>query len=123
MPEQRNKSGFVNGPALKQNGRCASQPLASEPSAVLQVWYTSTVGSVTTSIRISAELRARLEEAARQSQSGKNRIIAQALEEYLDRISRQRFLEEARRQSILASAAPLDDEDLWLEHADTSGWK
>jgi predicted DNA-binding protein len=81
------------------------------------------VGSVTTSIRISAELRARLEEAARQSQSGKNRIIAQALEEYLDRISRQRFLEEARRQSILASAAPLDDEDLWLEHADTSGWK
>ena len=79
--------------------------------------------SVTSSIRISAELRARLDEAARQLQSGKNRIIIQALEEYLDKVSRQRFLDDARRQSILASAAASDDDDLWLKHADTRGWK
>ncbi|MGA2185177.1 MAG: hypothetical protein ABSH47_19335 [Bryobacteraceae bacterium] len=79
--------------------------------------------SVTSSIRISAELRARLDEAARQLQSGKNRIIIQALEEYLDKVSRQRFLDDARRQSILASVAGGDDDDVWLKHADTSGWK
>lgn len=90
---------------------------------MLRLWYSGFVASVTTSIRISAELRARLDEAARQLQSGKNRIIAQALEEYLDRVNRQRFLEEARRQSILASAASNDDEDVWLAHADTRGWK
>ena len=54
---------------------------------------------------------------------GKNSIITEALEEYLDRINQQRFLEEARRQSMLASAAPNRDEDVWLEHADTTGWK
>jgi predicted transcriptional regulator len=68
-------------------------------------------------------LRARLEEAAEQLQRGKNRIIIEALEEFLDKVSRQRFLDEARRQSLLASADSSADEDVWLEHADTSGWK
>jgi predicted transcriptional regulator len=81
------------------------------------------MGSVTSSIRISPELRARLEEAAEQLQRGKNRIIIEALEEFLDKVSRQRFLDEARRQSLLASADSSADEDVWLEHADTSGWK
>jgi predicted transcriptional regulator len=90
---------------------------------VLHLWYNYFMGSVTTSIRISADLRARLEEAARQLQSGKNRIITQALEEYLDKMNRQKFLEEARRQSVLASRAAREDEDAWLKHADGSGWK
>jgi predicted transcriptional regulator len=81
------------------------------------------MGSVTSSIRISPELRARLEEAAQQLQRGKNRIIIEALEEFLDKVSRQRFLDEARRQSLLASAESGGDEDVWLQHADTSGWK
>jgi predicted transcriptional regulator len=81
------------------------------------------MGSVTSSIRISPELRARLEEAAEQLQRGKNRIIIEALEEFLDKVSRQRFLGEARRQSLLASADSGGDEDAWLQHADTSGWK
>ena len=88
---------------------------------MLHLWYSVSVRSVTSSIRISAELRARLEAASQQLQSGKNRIITRALEEYLDKVNRHRFLEEARRQSILASVAAGDDEDLWLKHADMSG--
>jgi hypothetical protein len=33
------------------------------------------------------------------------------------------FLDEARRESILASSSPNEDEDVWLEHADTAGWE
>ena len=45
------------------------------------------------------------------------------LEEYLEKLSRSKFLEEARRQSILAGNSPNEDEDVWLEHADTTEWK
>jgi hypothetical protein len=68
-------------------------------------------------------LRDRLEQAARRLKRGKNSIITQALEEYLENLNRTKFLGEARRQSILASASPSEDEDVWLEHADTAGWK
>ena len=79
--------------------------------------------STTSSFRISNELHARLEEAVHRLKRGKNSIITEALEEYLDRINQQRFLEEARRQSMLASAVANRNEDVWLEHADTTGWK
>ena len=72
---------------------------------------------------MSDELRDRLEQAARRLKRGKNSIVIDALEEYLERLSPSRFLEEARRQSILASASSSEDEDVWLEHADTTGWK
>jgi predicted transcriptional regulator len=81
------------------------------------------VRSTTTSFRVSNELRSRLDRAARQLKRGKNAIITLALEEYLDKFNRQRFLEEARRQSILANAATDDDAAQWFKHADTSGWK
>jgi len=90
---------------------------------VLHLWYTRDVRSTTSSFRVSNELRTQLEQAARRLKCGKNAIITLALEEYLDRFNRQRFLEEARRQSILASAASGEDETLWARHADTSGWK
>jgi predicted transcriptional regulator len=67
------------------------------------------------SFRISKELRAQLEAAADHLKCGKSAIITHALREYLHRINQQRFLEEARRQSILASAAASEDEDAWLE--------
>jgi predicted DNA-binding protein len=79
--------------------------------------------STTSSFRLSNELRDRLEQAARRLKRGKNSIITQALEEYLENLNRTKFLGEARRQSILASASPSEDEDVWLEHADTAGWK
>jgi hypothetical protein len=72
---------------------------------------------------MSNELRDRLEQAARQLKLGKNSIIMRALEEYLEKLNRSKFLEEARRQSILACASPNEDEDVWLDHADTTGWK
>jgi len=89
---------------------------------VWHMWYAPTVRSTTASFRISNELRSRLERAARRLKRAKNAIITLALEEYLDKFNRQLFLEEARRQSIAASAAPNEDETQWSKHADTSGW-
>ena len=97
--------------------------MSAQTAIVLHMWYTHTVRSTTSSFRISNELRTRLEQTARRLNRGKNAIITLALEEYLDKFNRQRFLEEARRQSILASAASSDDEIQWSKHADTSGWK
>ena len=81
------------------------------------------VRTITSSFRISTELRDRLEQAARRLKRGKNSIITQALEEYLNNINGRKFLEEARCQSILASGSPTEAEDVWLEHVDTTGWK
>jgi predicted transcriptional regulator len=64
-----------------------------------------------------------LEQAARRLNRGKNSIITQALEEYLEKLNRSKFMEEARRQSILASTSSNEDENAWLEHADSTGWK
>jgi hypothetical protein len=50
-------------------------------------------------------------------------VKSNSVEDNLDKFDHQRFLEEARRQSILASAATDDDEAQWSKHADTSGWK
>jgi len=72
---------------------------------------------------MSNELRDRLEKAARRLKRGKNSLVIEALEEYLQKLNRGKFLEAARRQSILASTSLSEDEDVWLEHADTTGWK
>ena len=72
---------------------------------------------------MSNELRDRLEKTARRLKRGKNSIVIEALEEYLEKLNRVKFLEEASRQSILASTSPTKDEEAWLEHADTTGWK
>ena len=73
---------------------------------------------------MSIDLRDRLEKTARRLKRGKNSLITEALEEYLGRVSRTGFLDEARRQSILASASPTEEQEIWLERAaDTSGWK
>jgi predicted DNA-binding protein len=91
---------------------------------VLHLWYTSTgMKSTTSSFRISTELVRRLEQATRKTKRGKNAIIIQALQEYLDRHDRSRFLEEARRQSLLASSIPDEHQDVWLNNADVRGWK
>jgi predicted DNA-binding protein len=94
-----------------------------QQQSVLHLWYSSCVRSTTSSFRISTQLRAQLEEAAQRLNRGKNAIIREALEEYLHKINGQRFLEDARKQSMLANAALNEDEEIWLEHADTAGWK
>jgi len=76
---------------------------------------------VTTSIRLSNELRSHLEKVAQSVHRGKNWIITKALEEYLDKIEKNSLLEEARRQSLLASQSDQKMDD-WEQNTDTSGW-
>lgn len=73
--------------------------------------------------RMSNELSDRLRKAGRRLKREKQSLIMEALEEYLRKLNCGKFLEEARRQSILASTCPNKDEEVWLEHADTTGWK
>lgn len=75
--------------------------------------------SVTTSIRLSPRLRRALEQKARTEKRGKNWIISHALEKYLQEESPD-LASEARRQSLLASQAPVED---WAEEADFEQWK
>ena len=79
--------------------------------------------SVTSSFRMSASLRLRLEATARQLGKRKNWVINQALEEYLAKTDRASLAKEARRQSLLASRAATSDERFWAEQAATSDWK
>ena len=69
------------------------------------------------------QLRVRLEDAAQRMKIRKNTIITQALEQYLNKVNRSQFLAEARRQSMLASSNPAENEDVWSDHGDTTGWK
>ena len=79
--------------------------------------------TITTSIRLPPELRQRLEETAQQLQRGKNWIIVQALEAYLDKIEDRPFIEEARRQSLMASGVVTSDEAFWENNTDTADWQ
>jgi len=79
--------------------------------------------SVTTSVRLPAELRNRLEITAARDRRGKNWVIVQALEAYLARNDQQSFVEEARRQSRRASATTYPDERFWEDIHDTTDWR
>lgn len=78
--------------------------------------------SSTSSIRIPADLRERLERTAKYLKKGKNSIIVEALDDYLKRMDRGAFADEARRQSLIAAASAGQDE-FWESMADTRGWK
>ena len=80
------------------------------------------MSSITSSFRISDELRLRLEAAAGVSGKGKNWILNQALREYLDRIREDSLTAEARRQSLLASGEPDPDAKFWSDQADDRNW-
>lgn len=78
--------------------------------------------SSTSSFRISDDLRVRFEEAARQTGKGKNRILTEALTEYLDRMRNETLVAEARRQSLLASGDSAREERFWNRQADDRDW-
>ncbi|MBM3815346.1 MAG: hypothetical protein FJW20_27355 [Acidimicrobiia bacterium] len=78
--------------------------------------------SSTTSVRLRDDLSYRLEEASRRSKKGKNRIITEALEAYLNKLERRSIAAEARRQSIAASQSTSGDADSWARHMDRRGW-
>jgi predicted DNA-binding protein len=79
--------------------------------------------SVTSSFRMSLELRKRLEQTARTLKKRKNWVITQAIEEYVQKWHRAALAAEARRQSLLASAKTTEAEEFWEKHADSRGWR
>ena len=79
------------------------------------------MASSTSSFRVSDELKARLEEASRRMKKGKNKILTEALQEYLDRHNQDSLQAEARRQSLIASRTKWKDQDAW-ERAVAEAW-
>ena len=78
--------------------------------------------SETTSIRLSPQLRQQLEQASHLLRRGKNWIIAQALQEYMSHVLDLKLIEEARRQSLLASRSAREKQD-WEDAMDDSEWR
>jgi len=85
------------------------------------VCYAKTMASVTSSFRMSKELRRELADAAARSGKRKNAIIIEALVKHLHAMERQSLAEEARRQSEVVSRNEHDAD--WYGLADTAGWK
>ena len=81
------------------------------------------MAGITTSIRLSPELRERLDRTARRLHRGKSWLITHALEQYLARQETGELREEARRQSELASTAAWADETRWESDVDERDWR
>jgi len=79
--------------------------------------------SSTTSVRLSNELKLRLEITARATGKGKNAIITEALDEFLRKHDKKAFAAEIRRQSLNCRKATDPDADYWESLADTDDWK
>lgn len=73
--------------------------------------------SETTTVRLSPELRKKLEIAARQQARGKSWIIQRALDEYLARAITGKFPTEAQRQCKEANNADRKDRG-WEQFGD-----
>lgn len=80
------------------------------------------IRGTTTSIRLPPKLREQLEKTSQKLHRGKNWIVIKALEEYFDNINHYKLIDEARRQSILASQAEKNNDDNWHENMDSDGW-
>lgn len=78
--------------------------------------------NMTTSIRLSPPLREQLEQASHALHRGKNWIITKALEEYLGKLNQKALLQEAQRQSLLASQTSGTEDKEWEQNMDTTGW-
>ena len=80
--------------------------------------------SVTTSVRLTADLRLQLDHAAHRLHRGRNWIVSQALLEYLAKLGESKLVAEAQRQSLIASKADKANEEssLWEDNQDDSGW-
>lgn len=76
--------------------------------------------NITTSIRLPPDLRHQLDSVSRTLHRGKNWIITKALEEYLEKLNQNVLIEEAHRQSLLASKN--DENGDWEQNTDTTGW-
>jgi predicted DNA-binding protein len=77
---------------------------------------------ITTSIRLTPKTRLELELASRFLKRGKNWIVNEALQAYLTRMSLSSLINEAKKQSLLASKAVRNENNLWEENSDTQDW-
>ena len=73
----------------------------------------------TTSIRLPPRLRGRLARHAERTKTPRSQVVVMALETYLDEAGADQLAAEARRQSLLASAAPGEKD--W-ERAEGDAW-
>ena len=80
---------------------------------------------ITTSIRLTPELRQQLDYLSHSLHRGKNWIVIQALQEFINRHNLTLLAEEAKRQSLLASQYSTNEEDekIWEENIDITGWE
>ena len=77
---------------------------------------------ITTSIRLELSLSKRLEKAAHNLHRGKNWLISEAVRKYLEQLENPNLVQEARKQSLLASKQKNKDTDLWEINSDQEGW-
>lgn len=77
--------------------------------------------STTTSIRLPDELLARLVRAEKMLCHGKNWILKQALESFLEKLEKEDLKSEANRQALLANKTKFDDE-AWFKAGDHEDW-
>lgn len=75
-----------------------------------------------TSIRLNSEMKQQLEYASKTLHRGKNWIISQALQNYLNTLNSQMLAKEAKCQSLLASHTQNCDATLWEENNDTTDY-
>lgn len=79
---------------------------------------------ITTSIRLTPQLRQQLDYLSHSLHRGKNWIVIHALQEFIERNNHTLLAEEAKRQSLLASQYKAnEDEEIWEENVDTTGWQ
>lgn len=73
-----------------------------------------------TSVRLTPQLRQQLDYLSHSLHKGKNWIIVQALQEFIQRSNYSVFVKEAQRQSLLARVAE-DQQQVWQDNTDISG--
>jgi len=78
---------------------------------------------ITTSVRLTPELRAQLEQTAHALHRGKNWIIVQALQAYFETTQYNQLAIEAKRQSLLVSHADASETRDWEKETDLTGWE
>ena len=90
--------------------------------SVLQMRFT-VAQTITTSIRLPVQLRKQLEMVSRLKNEGKNGMIIEALKNYFQKFEKLDLVQEARRQSLLASKNDKDGSLPWEDNLDIDDWK
>lgn len=79
--------------------------------------------TITTSIRLPVQLRKQLERFSCLKNEGKNGVIIEALKNYFQKFEKLDLVQEAKRQSLLASKNDKDGSLPWEDNLDIDDWK